>query len=145
MYPLWKGTSFSANWSAKEATCHKCIKKGHYSSMCHTKSISNISEEPNSVSDSVETAYLDTLEGQKPTQNSWTCHIEVNGKATLFKIDTGAEVSAVTEQTFNSISPSIQLRKPFKVLHGPNRLPLDTLGSACSQWGLSDKSRHYPK
>ena len=108
--------------------------------MCHTKSVSNISEEPNSASDSVETAYLDTLKGQKPTQNSWTCHIEVNGKATLFKIDMGAEVSAVTEQTFNSISPSIHLRKPSKVLHGPNRLPLDTLGSATVSLVHNDKS-----
>ena len=107
------------------------------SSMCHAKSVSNISEEPNSASDSVETAYLDTPEGQKPTQNSWTCPIEVNGKAILFKIDTGAEVSAVTEQTFNSISPSIQLRKPSKVLHGP---PLDTLGSTTVSLVHNDKS-----
>ena len=124
---------------AKEAACHRFNKKGHYSSMCHTKSVSNISEEADNTNP-VETAYLDTLEGQKPTQNSWTCHIEVNGKATLFKIDTGAEVSAVTEQTFKSTAPSTQLRKPSKVLHGPNRQPLNTLGSATVSLAHKDKS-----
>ena len=54
--------------------------------MCHTKSVSNISEESDPKSDAIETAYLDTLEGQKSTQNYKTCHVEVNGKATLFKI-----------------------------------------------------------
>ena len=110
---------------AKDAACHKCNKKGHYSSMCFTKSVSTISEE----ADSLETAYLNNLEEQNSTQSSWTCHIELNGKLTLFKIDTGAEVSAVNEQTFNSMTPSAPLNTPSKVLHGPSRQPLDTLGS----------------
>ena len=55
------------------------------------------------------------MEEPKPIQSSCTCHIELNGKTTLFKIDTGAEVSAVTEQTFNSIAPAVQLNKPSKV------------------------------
>ena len=93
--------------------------------MCFTKSVSTISEE----ADSLETAYLNNLEEQNSTQSSWTCHIELNGKLTLFKIDTGAEVSAVNEQTFNSMTPSSPLNTPSKVLHGPSRQPLDTLGS----------------
>ena len=64
-----RGTHSLQVCPAKEATCHKCNKKGHYSSMCHTKSVSNISEESDPKSDAIETAYLDTLEGQKSTQN----------------------------------------------------------------------------
>ena len=56
-------------------------------------------------------------------------YIELNGKTTQFKIDTGAEVSAMNEQTFNSMTPSTTLNKPSKVLHGPSRQPLNTLGS----------------
>ena len=73
---------------AKDATCYKCNKKGHYSSRCYTKSVSTISEE----TDPLETAYLNTVEEQDSAQSSWTCHVELNGKTTLFKIDTGAEV-----------------------------------------------------
>ena len=74
------------------------------------------------------------------TASSWTCHIELNGKTTLFKIDTGAEVSAVTEQTFNSIAPAVQLNKPSKVLHGPNRQTLNTLGSITISLAHKQKS-----
>ena len=49
-------------------------------------------------------------------------------------------MSAVTEETFNSISPSTQLRKSSKVLHGQNRLPLSTLGSATVSLAHKDKS-----
>ena len=121
---------------AKDVACHKCNKRGHYNSMCYTKSVYSISEE----SDSLETVYLDTLEGQNPTQSSWTCHTELNGKTTLFKIDTGAEVSAVTEQTFNSMAPSTPLNKPSKVLHGPNKQPHDTLGCVTVLLAHKDKS-----
>ena len=76
MFSLWKGSSFSSSLPAKDAACHKCNKKGHYSSMCFTKSVSTISEEANSL----ETEYLNNLEEQDSTQSSWTCHIELNGK-----------------------------------------------------------------
>ena len=80
------------------------------------------------------------MEEQDSVQSSWTCHIELNGKTTLFKIDTGAEVSAVNEQTFNSMAPSTPLNKPSKALHGPNRQPLDTLGSVTVSLAHKDKS-----
>ena len=90
--------------------------------------------------DSLETAYLDTVEGQIPTQSSWICYVELNSKAIIFKVDTGAEVSAPTEQTFNSIAPSTQLNKPSQVLHGPNRQLLNILGSITVSLAHEDKS-----
>jgi len=104
--------------------------------MCYTKLVGTITEE----SDSLENAYLDTLEDQNPTQSSWTCHIELNGKTTPFKIDTGAKVSAVSQQTFNSTIPSIPLNKPSKMLHGPNRQSLKTMGSVTVSIAHKDKS-----
>ena len=61
----------------------------------------------------------------------------------LFKIDTGAEVSAMNEQTFNSVIPSAPLNTPSKVLHGPSRQPLDTLGSVTVLLAHKDKSTIY--
>ena len=63
--------------------------------------------------------------------------MELSDKITLYKIDTGAKVSAMNEQTFNSMTPSAPLNTPSKLLHRPSRQPLDTLGKyysfACSQ------------
>ena len=109
--------------------------------MCLTKSISNITEEAVSEdANSLETAYLNNLEEQDSTQFAWMCHIELNGKTTQLKIGTGAEVSAMNEQTFNSMTPSTTLNKPSEVLHGPSRQPLDTLGSVTISLAHKGKS-----
>ena len=82
-----KGAHSRQACPAKDAACHKCNKKGHYSSMCLTKSISNITEKAVSEdANSLETAYQNNLEEQDSTQSAWTCHIELNGKTTQFKI-----------------------------------------------------------
>ena len=46
----------------------------------------------------------------------------------------------MNEQTFNSMAPSTPLNKPSKALHGPNRQPLDTLGSVTVSLAHKDKS-----
>ena len=51
-----------------------------------------MSEEP------LETAYLDTVTNH-PGTRSWICEIKINDILTPFKIDTGAEVSAICEAT----------------------------------------------
>ena len=47
---LWKRTAPRSQCPAKDATCHKCLKSGHYSAQCQTK---NVDES------SLETAFLD--------------------------------------------------------------------------------------
>ena len=80
-----------------------------------------MSEEP------LETAYLDTVTNHSGTR-SWICEIKINYIFTPFKIDTGAEVSAICEATFSSLT-SVKLNKPTKNLQGPDRKPLNVLGS----------------
>ena len=44
-----------------------------------------------------------------------------------FKVDTGAEVTALTEEALSQLG-AIQLKSPSKVLCGPDRTPLKVLG-----------------
>ena len=70
------------------------LKKGHFGVVCFSsKAIANVveTEEP-------EGAYLDTLHAGQA--GSWTTTINVNGKPTEIKVDTGAEVTAPSESTF---------------------------------------------
>ena len=58
-----KGPHSRDKCPAREATCHRCHKKGHYSSQCHTKMEANqcnISSET-----SIDTAFLDVMTGNK--------------------------------------------------------------------------------
>ena len=101
---------------AKEAVCHRCQRKGHFSSQCRTKSLSSISE---------DTAFLDTLTDQSAV--SWQAQIELNGKATQFKLDTGAEVTAISPETYKCLR-NVELCKSKKILSGPSRKALKVMG-----------------
>ena len=134
---------------AKDAVCHGCKKKGHFSSMCFSRSVNDVSAP--SVNDIVpsvdetegeyyDTAYLNVVEGEQnksaclitvgnvTSDNSWHSTLHVNGKEITFKLDTGAEVSVITEETMNSlrISPQEQ-RNSQKRLFGADRKPLEVV------------------
>ena len=68
---------------------------------------------------------LDTVGSQKGT--AWTCTIHVNGQEILLTVDTGAEVTVITEVfteqlQLNDISP------PSKHLHGQDDYRLKVAG-----------------
>ena len=50
------------------------------------------------------------------------------GQVTRFKLDTGAEVTAVSEETFKNISKTTKLIPPGKVLNGPSGSTLQVSG-----------------
>ena len=100
--------------------CYQCQQKGHFSSCCLTKSVSGISQENH-----LDSAFLDTVTDQSTI--SWQAQIELNGKATQFKLDTGAEVTAISPDTYKSLH-NVELSKPEKILSGPSRKALKVIG-----------------
>ena len=70
----------------------------------------------------LETTYLDTVEKDSSSHQPWISHIKVNDIVTVFKIDTGAEVTAISEETYGLLNS--ELSKPCKALQGPDRKPL---------------------
>ena len=103
-------------------TCHKCSNKGHYSSVYRSKSLATVAEDQQDNS-----TFLDTIHEMKGT--SWTAPIKINNQETVFKLDTGAEATAITAKTFKTLK-NIKLQKSAKVLCGPNNQPLNVLGQA---------------
>ena len=103
-------------------TCHKCSKKGHYSAVCRSKSLTTVAEDQQDNS-----TFLDTIHETKGT--SWTAPIKINDQEIVFKLDTGAEATAITAKTFKTLI-NIKLQKSAKVLCGPNNQPLNVLGQA---------------
>ena len=60
-------------------------------------------------------------------ETSWTADISVNGESMKFKVDTGDEVTAVTELALTQLG-NIQLHPATKILRGPDKKPLKVLG-----------------
>ena len=78
---------------AKDATCHRCQRKGHYSAQCYSsKAVSEMNGE-----DHLDSAYLDTVTDNQ--ESTWLTKVTLNGQEFTFKLDTGAEVTAISEQT----------------------------------------------
>lgn len=66
-----------------------------------------------------------TVDSQQEAQ--WVTVLKVNNTNVTFKIDTGAEVSAINMTTFKKLQ-DVQLKKPTRSLYGPAISPLTVLG-----------------
>ena len=107
---------------AKDATCRKCKKKGHFSVVCHTKPVQNVSE----TNQSLDSFFLNTVDGAQDSK-SWTTQVSMNQVNLHFKLDTGAEVTAISEKAFKALG-SPQVQQPTKKLCGPTNTPLKVKG-----------------
>ena len=117
---------------AGDAKCHRCSKIGHFGAVFLTRPLNTMEEseiqmEPTQDTLTLDSFFLDTVED---IQNSkyWTATIFVNGSAVSFKLDTGTEVTAITEQTLKLLE-SPNLNQPIRKLRGPNHQPLAVRGS----------------
>ena len=75
--------------------------------------------------ETVDTAFLDTMSTAQT--KTWTSIITVNGRVITFKLDTGAEVTAISEATCGLLGKP-PLQDPNKQLYGPARKPLEVQG-----------------
>ena len=80
---------------AREATCRKCNKKGHFRVVCRSKvprtAVGEIEEE--------DDAFLGAI-ADTDSSEPWTVTLFLNERQLLFKIATGADVTAIPETTY---------------------------------------------
>lgn len=115
---------------AREATCRKCHRRGHFQVMCRTKSVKVVSTE-----DSEDDAFVGTVEeseslmiptvsmGAKP----WTVTISLNKFPVEFQIDTGADVSVIPQELYKKLKAP-PLYSTTKSLIGPSQDTLQVCG-----------------
>jgi hypothetical protein len=90
---------------------------------------------------SLDTAFVGTVSSKQ--QSSWTTTLLIEGKEVCFKLDTGAEVTAISEQTYRQLG-GVQLLTPTKVLYGPARHTLDVLGQFMTTLKHGQHSSAHP-
>ena len=112
---------------ASGVTCHKCKQKGHFASQCFSKTVK--ADEV-----SLNSSFLDVM--TSVDQNSWNVEVLLEKTKVKFKLDTGAEVTAITEETFKQLNDS----KPSKRLHGPAKQSLNVLGQFTGTLNYKGKS-----
>ena len=108
------------NCPAKETTCHKCSKRGHWGIVCKSlKTVGSVEEE--------DYAFLGAV-GTEAGENIWSVKLSLNNSPVSFKIDTGGDVTIIPESIYNSLNPSPTLIKSSKTLFGPADTALPTHG-----------------
>ena len=111
---------------ARGAICHRCNRRGHYQSQCFSKTVASCTTSEYSL----DTAFLGSMNTKH--EMSWTTTLLIRGKEINFKLDTGAEVTAISEKTYQSLT-GIQLQKASKILYGPAHQALDVIGKFTAQ------------
>ena len=121
------GSHNRADCPARDATCHKCQRKGHYSAQCFSKSVPSHSAAAIEESLDVDVGdnFLDAVTSEE--QKVWTTKLLVGAQEVTFKLDTRARVTAVSEEVYQSLNPTTPLHKPSKILYGPDRKQLQVL------------------
>ena len=105
---------------AISAKCSKCNIFGHYAKMCRTKSVHELADEE-------EVPFLGTVSLSKlTTPNPWRIKANISSKELEFKIDSGADVTAIPEKVY---SEDLGLLVPSKgELKGPSKIPIKVTG-----------------
>ena len=125
-----KGTHPREKCPARDAICHRCQRKGHYGALCYSKQAS-LSETTSLDTAFLDTAFMDTMTYGAP-ENARLASIRVDNKEILFKLDTGAEVTAISQETHQHLGKP-PLQTPEKLLCGLSRQPLQVLGQFLGQ------------
>ena len=111
---------------AMGAICHNCQIKGHFKTQCRStkpkRSMAGISTDQFSADD----VFLGAV-NTSGEQEDWKVTVTICRQDVEFKLDTGAEVNAISEDTYKALGCP-RLCKPSRMLYGPARQPLGVLG-----------------
>uniref|UniRef100_A0A3B3I785 Gypsy retrotransposon integrase-like protein 1 n=1 Tax=Oryzias latipes TaxID=8090 RepID=A0A3B3I785_ORYLA len=119
---------------ASKAKCHNCHKMGHWATACRSsRSVNEVTE----AQEGEQTSYFlgSICDAKEKKSEAWTVLLQVESVPVHFKIDTGADVNIINEDTFQALDTG-------KVLHPPD-LPLDSPGGELSCLGCFDAAVSY--
>ncbi|ROL55227.1 hypothetical protein DPX16_5737 [Anabarilius grahami] len=109
---------------ARQAYCNLCKKKGYYAKVCRSRGISEVNMTGDEQEDDM--AFLGTVSTEQ-NDAPWLIKLKVNDSEVLFKVDTGADVTVVSEDLFKQENFG-KLQKTSKILLGPGQDSLQVKG-----------------
>ena len=92
---------------ANTAECRKCHKKGHYADLCRTKTVS---ETTCAASGNEQTFFLGAVTCSDDSEPAWRHTLKTQGGEINFKIDSGADVTIISETVLNKLKPKPKLQ-----------------------------------
>ena len=108
----------------KDSVCHRCKTKGHFQSQCKSKEAidSTMSDMP----EESENAFLGTILSTNSHTTKWLIELYLNEVPVTFKIDIGAEVTAIPKAIETPFKAT--MRQPSHTLLVPGMNSLNVCG-----------------
>lgn len=123
---------------ARDGDCRRCHRKGHFAKKCKsTIGVHYITEGQSETGHGEDFAFLGEVYNQGT--DGWNEPIVLNGENTVFKLDTGAAVTAIPSSNFSTKKYGA-LKPPGKVLFGPGNQRLDVKGWFKGQLCIKNKT-----
>jgi transposase InsO family protein len=122
--------------------CHKCRKWGHFAVCCRSQGVREVQAEPHE-SVYVDTSfdpyevygdvfYMDTVTADKPIEAAyeepWLVSLPICGSDVEFKVDSGADVTTISEKCYESLKKKPKLKPPSAGLKGADKSQLRCIG-----------------
>ncbi|XP_024119315.1 uncharacterized protein LOC112140549 [Oryzias melastigma] len=98
---------------AKGKRCRKCNKTGHFEMVCKSKFVGAV-ENDYAVKDESSEWFLGSISTDVDSEDEkWFADIHVNGTVVRFRIDTGADITVISENTYHNLPkrPSLEETK----------------------------------
>ena len=95
---------------------------GHFAAVCWSKSVSEVNSSGGgsaSNDSSVGRCFLGVLSSDLHQDDKWKVQLKVSGKPVVFKIDTGADITAISKSTFDSLPNQPKLHASNIALFSP--------------------------
>ncbi len=129
---LWK------DCPARDADCRKCHRRGHFAKKCKSSGgVNDITKRQMETKEERDFVFLGEMYPQE--NDGWNESIKLNGVSTVFKLDTGAAVTAIPSSSFSTQKHGA-LHPTGKVLFGPGNHKLDVKGQFKGQLGIKNKT-----
>ena len=107
---------------AKDKRCLKCQKVVHFAAVCWSKSVSEVNSSGGGSASNDSSAgrwFLGVLSSDLHQDDKWKIQLKVSGKPVVFKIDTGADITAISKSTFDSLPNQPKLHASKIALFSP--------------------------
>ena len=116
---------------ARNQQCTYCGKQGHFQRVC--RQLRRTARHDDSLVHTVATAQTSThlpsaFLGSLSGGTGWSVSIVLNGTPLVMKVDTGADVTAISTAQYDSLQDAPVLTSSDRALRGPNGIGLQVLG-----------------
>ena len=95
---------------------------GHFAAVCWSKSVSEVNSGGGGSASNDSSAgrwFLGVLSSDLHQDDKWKVQLKVSGKPVVFKIDTGADITAISKSTFDSLPNQPKLHASKIALFSP--------------------------